>query len=100
MNRPLSLNHTIQTKLPELFPSHVLCAGDDFGKQGSCHGDSGGPLLFHNWETNSWIQFALVQGAVKDCGDIDYPGIYIRLEDPSIFSFIHSFLESPSKSPK
>jgi secreted trypsin-like serine protease len=97
MNRPLTLNATIQKKLPDLFPSHVLCAGVEFGTQGSCKGDSGGPLLLHNWETDSWIQFALVQGAVRDCGDIDYPGIYIRLDDWGIFSFIHSFFEIPSK---
>ncbi len=100
MNRPLTLNDTIQKKLPDLFPNHILCAGSDVGGQGSCKGDSGGPLLFYDKDTDNWIQFALVQGVARDCGDIDYPGIYIRLEDPAIFSFIRSFLHSTSKSTK
>jgi secreted trypsin-like serine protease len=97
MNRPLSLKETIEEKLPELFQNHVLCAGTDIGGQGSCKGDSGGPLMFRNRETNTWIQFALVQGAVRDCGDIDYPGIYLRLDDKEIFSFISSNSDIPKK---
>ena len=26
-----------------------------------------------------WIQIAIVQGGVRDCGDFDFPGIYTRL---------------------
>lgn len=100
MNRPWSLIDTIQRQLPDLFPNHLLCAGDVIGTQGSCHGDSGGPLLYHDWETDSWVQFALVQGGIRDCGDKDFPGIYVRLEDPEIFSFIHSILDNTSKSTK
>ena len=37
-------------KLPQLFQSHVICAGSDVGAQGSCTGDSGGPLMFLNRE--------------------------------------------------
>ncbi len=39
-------------------------------------------------QVQRWVQVALVQGAARDCGDIDFPGIYIRLDDPSIFNFI------------
>ncbi len=98
MHSSLSLKDTITEKLPHLFQNHVLCAGTDVGGQGSCKGDSGGPLMFRNRETNTWIQFALVQGAVRDCGDIDYPGIYIRLDDSEIFSFISSTLDVPKSS--
>ena len=33
-------------------------------------------------------QIATVQGGVDSCGSIDYPSLYIRLDDPEIFSFI------------
>jgi hypothetical protein len=29
-------------------------------------------------------------GGVGECGDEDYPGIYVRLDHPSIFTFIAS----------
>jgi len=75
--------------LPQLFQSHILCAGTPIINQGSCYGDSGGPLMFLEVEqVQRWVQVALVQGAARDCGDIDFPGIYIRLDDPSIFNFI------------
>ena len=38
----------IHNTLPNLFQSHILCAGTDIGKQGSCFGDSGGPLMIFN----------------------------------------------------
>ena len=81
----------IHEKIPELFQDHVLCAGTDVGGQGACHGDSGGPLMFLNRLNSSWIQFATVQGSVGDeCGDVDYPGIYVRLDHSSVLSFIAS----------
>ncbi len=79
---------TIQAKLPQLFQDTVLCAGSDVGGQSSCRGDSGGPLMQLNRSDKSWIQFAIVQGSIGECGDIDYPGIYVRLDHSSIMSFI------------
>ena len=35
------------------------------------------------------IQIATVHGGVRDCGDVEYPGIFIRLDDPSIWHFIN-----------
>ena len=80
----------ITTKLPNLFEDNLLCAGTDIGGQGSCRGDSGGPLMQFSRSDGSWIQFASVQGSVGNCGDIDYPGIYIRLDHHSVMKFIAS----------
>ena len=44
-------------------------------------------------QDQQWSQIAIVQGAVRDCGDIDFPGIYIRLDDPEILNFIKSSIE-------
>jgi hypothetical protein len=36
----------------------------------------------------SWTQIGIVQGGIRDCGDPDYPGLYIRLDDPEVLNFI------------
>ncbi len=35
----------VDTYLPKLFQSNLLCAGHESSEQGSCKGDSGGPLM-------------------------------------------------------
>ena len=40
----------------------------------------------------SGIQIAIVEGGIRHCGDVDYPGLYIRLADPSIWGFVTSTL--------
>lgn len=75
-----------------------MCAGSTIGSQGSCKGDGGSPLMYQDLEQNGqWIQIATVAGAIRDCGDQDYPGLYIRLDDPSIFNFIRSAINNSSK---
>jgi len=81
--------------LPQLFQNHIICAGHTIGNQGSCKGDSGGPIMFEDLRRDQrWIQIATVQGAVRNCGDLDYPGLFIRLDDPSVFNFVLSSINT------
>jgi hypothetical protein len=53
-------------------------------------------MLF-DYNINGYTQIATVEGAIRDCGDIDFPGIYVRLDHPSIFQFIEDNLTPHSK---
>ena len=74
---------------------------------GSCTGDSGGPLVFNNRLSNPphYVQVGIVQGGAGDCGNSKFPGLYARLDDHDVLSFIKktAFGEntsSPSSSGK
>jgi hypothetical protein len=36
----------------------------------------------------------MTKGAVRDCGDDEYPGIYVRLDHPSVWNFISSITKT------
>ena len=40
------------------------------------------------------LQIAVVQGGIRNCGDKDYPGIFVRLDDPAILNFIKSIVNN------
>ena len=63
------------------------------GYQGPCEGDSGGPLMYKDFDSGKYIQIATVSSGVRECGDDEYPGIYVRLTDPSVLSFIMSTIQ-------
>ena len=58
------------------FDRFHICAGGD-GK-GSCHGDSGGPLMLENKRMGrkNYTLVGLVSWGVNECGAKDIPGIY------------------------
>ena len=58
--------------------------------QGSCRGDSGGPLLiFHDDPTDRYfIQVAVVSGGKDYRCHGTAPGIYTRLDDPEVLNWI------------
>ena len=59
-------------------------------EQGSCHGDSGGPLIIENTDNhpNRHIQIGIVTGAAV-CVEERFPGAYARVDHPDIWNFIY-----------
>ena len=57
---------------------------------GSCSGDSGGPLVFHDRLSTPTrhIQVGIVQGGAGECGNDRFPGLYARLDNIEVLSFI------------
>ena len=49
--------------------------------------------MYEDAYTDQWFQIGTVQGGVKDCGDKDFPGLFIRLDDPDVHNFIHTVLK-------
>ncbi len=78
----------VEKYLPELFQPTLLCAGYESADQGSCEGDSGGPLMVFNTKLSQYFQVGLVSGGVSSCGDRDIPGYYTRLDHPEIADFV------------
>jgi secreted trypsin-like serine protease len=92
MKASTAVEKKIIKTIPQLFQDHLMCAGVDIGYQGACQGDSGGPLMYKD-EEGKYIQIATVEGGVGNCGDKDYPGIFVRLAHPSIWKFIYSTIK-------
>ena len=74
-----------------------MCAGVTVGHQGPCEGDSGGPLMSKDLESGKFVQIATVSSGVGECGDDEFPGIYVRLDHPSILNFITSVINNEQK---
>ena len=88
-------HNNVQRSIPMLFQPDLLCAGYEAGEYGSCHGDSGGPIVQNVNE--KYVQIGLVQGGVGVCGDPTFPAIYIRLEESYTLQFIQSVLATFKK---
>ena len=113
--------------MPDLFQPNLLCAGSEVhlkikGLQhtrmnkvfllfilfqigsGSCLGDSGGPLVFNDKSSSPsrFVQVGIVQGGAGQCGNERFPGVYARLDDYDVLSFIYktAFGENIDSSPR
>ncbi len=67
----------------------MLCAWDGgLGEKDTCTGDSGGPLLVFDTESNSWRQAGITSWGF-DCAAPDSFGIYTRLKNYASFISEH-----------
>jgi secreted trypsin-like serine protease len=69
---------------PAIDNSVMLCAGGD-GRHDACVGDSGGPLLVPDGD--GWIDVGITSWGAG-CAVRGVPGVYTRLSDPAIASFV------------
>ena len=67
---------------------NMLCAGDALGERDTCFGDSGGPLLVFDTESNSWRQAGITSWGF-DCAATDFFGVYTRLKNYAVFISDH-----------
>merc|ERR1711963_354335 len=72
----------------------IFCAAVETGLDASCRGDSGAPLFRYepyngNLSDYRYVQIGTLHGSVNDCENT-YPGIYSRIEEPSILEFLKS----------
>jgi secreted trypsin-like serine protease len=68
----------------------VLCAGYESANQGSCKGDSGGPLMVFDTKKSKFFQVGVVVGGVSSCESKSIPACYTRLDHPEIADFVQS----------
>jgi len=71
---------------PQARTDVMLCAGGD-GAHDACVGDSGGPLLVPGTRPGSWTDVAITSWGAG-CAAAGVPGVYTRLENPSIAAFV------------
>src|SRR5205085_5019551 len=72
-------------------PATMLCAGYPQGGTDTCEGDSGGPLLVpvgHDFRLVGATSFG------KGCAEPAHPGVYARLAEGPIRTFIARFVPS------
>ena len=80
--------------LPNKMANDMLCASTSRGTlKGSCHGDSGAPLVRRQWsperQDNIYTLMGSVVGTIGKCGSTAFPTIYIRFRNCQILNFIN-----------
>jgi len=85
---PHHLTETTADHEPQARTDLMLCAGGD-GSHDACVGDSGGPLLVPGIKPGSWTDVAITSWGAG-CAAAGIPGVYTRLQNPSIAAFVAS----------
>jgi len=64
--------------LNEEISENMMCAGYEYGRIDSCHGDSGGPLMVKARD-NKMVLVGIVSWG-EGCGRKNFPGVYTKVE--------------------
>ncbi|RWS29112.1 hypothetical protein B4U80_09967 [Leptotrombidium deliense] len=57
----------------------TVCAGFENGEHDTCNADSGGPLMWFNRETKTWVLIGITSFGPPICGTPNKPGVYTRV---------------------
>ena len=80
----------------EFDPETMVCAGNDTGGADSCSGDSGGPLVVPD-ASGALVQIGIVSWGFGCAYPFNY-GVYSRIGDDPLSSWIQSRLPAPQKT--
>jgi len=84
----------IKAELPNGFDDTTICSGNRRASEGTCRGDSGGPLLIDKYVDGEFItiQNGILHGSLQSCSNQKYPAIFSRLSHPVIHNWLFSNL--------
>lgn len=86
---PLTDNTTCNNAIGGI-TARMICAGLTTGGKDSCSGDSGGPLFGYLPSARAGLQTGIVSWGVGNCGDPGAYGVYTRISNPEIRTFIRN----------
>jgi len=87
------LRQKIETTLPKRFLPTLICANAPRSDEGTCSGDSGGPLIvedvvdYDTFEVKYKL-IAVLHGGIDNCDNSVYPAIYNRIAAPDNYQWI------------
>jgi trypsin len=87
---PLASNATCNTAIGGGITGRMICAGFVSGGKDSCSGDSGGPLFGYYGPARTGIQTGIVSWGVGLCGAPNTYGVYTRVSNPEVRTFIRN----------
>ncbi|MCF6202252.1 MAG: serine protease [Methylococcaceae bacterium] len=76
-------NAECSKKLPDV-TEKMLCAKTNSAKKDTCRGDSGGPLIVFDEESQSWRQAGITSWGVG-CAIPEFSGVYTRIKSYAFF---------------
>jgi secreted trypsin-like serine protease len=65
----------------DLITPRMICAGLREGGRTPCNGDSGGPLMVFDSQTNRWLQVGIVSWGRSNCPAPFYYSVYARVSE-------------------
>lgn len=97
-NAPIDSDQVCANAYPAVFdPQAMVCAGN--GSTDTCQGDSGGPLLVPDLTTGQGFALAGVVSFGNGCADPNFPGVYARVGDEPLNSWVLSRISSGTPPP-